>query len=193
MPKPTGDRFTYADYRSWTGQERWELVAGQVHAMSPAPSTEHQRLSRRLFVRIANRLDGKPCEPFSAPFDVRLPEKGESDEEISTVVQPDIVVVCDPAKIDDRGCRGAPDLVVEIVSPSSASHDMIRKLALYEKHGVREYWVVQPAYAIILVYSLTPEGQYVMPVIHDGGGVLRSSAVPDLEIDPAGIFSSPPA
>jgi Uma2 family endonuclease len=109
-----------------------------------------------LLGRIWSRLgDQTPCQVYAAPFDVRLPEEDEADERIATVVQPDITVVCDPSRLDDKGCRGAPDWIVEIVSPSSVSMDYIRKLALYEKHGVREYWIVHPVDGIVMAFEMT--------------------------------------
>ena len=139
------ERFSYADYCKWTDDERWELIDGVEYDMSPAPSRIHQKLSGELFVRIYNVLKDRQCEVYAAPFDVRLPDYAEaSDKEIFTVVQPDIVVVCDASKLDERGCMGAPDLVIEILSPYTAAKDMKIKRDLYEQHGVREYWLVHP-------------------------------------------------
>lgn len=149
-----GERFTYRQYRSWPDSERWELIDGHAWAMSPAPMRRHQKLSIRLIRVFANFLDGKPCEAYEAPFDVLLPAGEESDDEVDTVVQPDIVVFCDKSKLTDRGARGAPDLVVEILSPSTSKKDLNEKFNLYQKHGVREYWVVDPAAWSVWVYRL---------------------------------------
>ena len=114
----TDQKWTYTDYLTWPEGERWELINGVAYNMSPAPSRRHQELSGELFRQIANHLKGKQCKVYDAPFDVRLSTAGnESDNYIDTVVQPDIVVVCDPSKLDERGCKGAPDIVIEISSP----------------------------------------------------------------------------
>lgn len=137
-------RFTYGDYRLWAGDERWELIDGQAYLMSPAPSRRHQKALMGLALQIGNALEESPCEVYPAPFDVRLPERDEVNDEVRTVVQPDLVVVCDPAKLDDAGCRGAPDWVIEILSPATTARDRVEKRDLYEKHGVGEYWVLDP-------------------------------------------------
>jgi Uma2 family endonuclease len=147
-----GEHFTYRHYRTWPDEERWELIEGQAWAMSPAPKRSHQKLSAKLFNSIYNNLIGQPCEVYDAPFDVILPEGDESDAEVDTVVQPDIVVYCDKTKLREYGARGAPDLVVEILSPSTSKKDQNEKFRLYEKRGVREYWVVDPAGKWLSVY-----------------------------------------
>ncbi|MCA9712927.1 MAG: Uma2 family endonuclease, partial [Myxococcales bacterium] len=125
-------RFTYGDYRQWMGDERWELIDGEAYLMSPAPKRRHQRASMGLSAQIANALEGGSCQVYAAPFDVRLPDGDEADDDVATVVQPDVVVICDPAKLDDAGCRGAPDWVVEILSPSTTARDRIDKRDLYQ-------------------------------------------------------------
>ena len=133
------ETYTYGDYLRWDDGERWELIDGVAYNMTPAPNRRHQAILRELSYQFTAFLAGKPCEVYFSPFDVRLPEHNEKDEEVTTVVQPDLVVICDPDKLDDRGCRGAPDLVNEILSPSTSRKDMKTKLELYEKRGVREY------------------------------------------------------
>jgi len=136
-------RYTYADYKGWELKpgERYELIHGAAYAMS-APSTYHQLISGEIFKQMANHLAGKPCKVISAPYDVRLfYEEDESDEE---VVQPDISVICDREKRGPEGCRGAPDMVVEILSPSNTAIGMEEKFHLYRDAGVREYWLVDP-------------------------------------------------
>jgi Uma2 family endonuclease len=165
MPIPVrkGDeRFTYADYMKWPETERWELLEGVPVNMTPAPSRYHQEILLNLATEI-NRIlkeKGQACKVYAAPFDVRLPETEEADEEITTVVQPDISVICDVNKLDEWGCRGAPDLVVEIVSPATVKKDMIDKLTLYEKHGVLEYWIIHPGERSVMVYKLDKEKRY---------------------------------
>jgi Uma2 family endonuclease len=163
MPIPLrkkNERYTYADYVTWPGDERWELLDGIPFDMSPAPSRYHQEISGNLFFEIKKFLKDKKCKIYPAPFDVRLPEGQQTDEETMTVVQPDISVICDPAKLDNKGCKGAPDFVVEIVSPDTVKKDMKYKLLLYEKHGVPEYWVVHPEENIVMVYKLNEKMQY---------------------------------
>ena len=146
------DALTYADYLSWDDDTRWQIIEGEAHAMSPAPSRVHQSLLLALASAVHRYLRGRPCEAYIAPFDVRLAEPGESDDEASTVVQPDLLVVCDSHKLDRRGCRGAPDWIVEILSPATAGIDQVKKRRLYERHGVREYWLVHPIDHVVTVY-----------------------------------------
>ena len=130
-------RYTYADYCAWPNDKRWELIDGKAYALA-APSLGHQRASGEVFRQLSNFLLGKPCQVFSAPCDVRLDADGDDGD----VVQPDILVVCDSKKLEDgKSVVGAPDLIVEVLSPSTATHDLIRKLLLYQRSGVREYWV----------------------------------------------------
>jgi Uma2 family endonuclease len=147
--------FTYADYLTWPDGERWELIDGDAYAMSPAPTNTHQLIVGELFRIIANYFHDKSCRPFVAPFDVRLPKMGLADQQVDTVVQPDISVVCDPDKLkDNHGCLGAPDWVIEVLSPSTAIHDQRTKRALYERHGVAEYWLVHPGDRSVSMYRL---------------------------------------
>ena len=137
-------RYTFADVLTWEGNERIEIIEGEAVMMAP-PSVVHQRISREILRQLANYLEGKKCEVFAAPFGVRLFERdGDSPEDVDTVVEPDIVVVCDKSKLDQYGCKGAPDMVVEILSPSTRRHDRLVKLGLYQRAGVREYWIVSP-------------------------------------------------
>ncbi len=154
----TDSKFTYRDYSSWPEDERWELIDGIAYDMCAAPSSWHQRISFKLSTLIGMFLQNKPCEAFSAPFDVLLPAFPIKNEgEIDTVVQPDISVICDPSKIVESGCLGAPDLIVEILSPSTSKKDLNEKFQLYEKHGVKEYWIVDPGNKYIQVFHLLTE------------------------------------
>ena len=136
--------YTFADYLTWDSGQRIELIDGEALLMAP-PSTAHQLISMELARQLANFLEGKRCKVLPAPFAVRLFEQAdERPEEVQTVVEPDLSVVCDSAKLDSRGCKGAPDLVVEVLSPSTQRHDRLVKLNLYQRAGVREYWLVSP-------------------------------------------------
>ena len=159
--------YSYFDYLSWKFQERVELYRGKIYEMSPAPTSKHQRLLGKINYPLYSFLEGKKCEVFQAPFDVRL-QRNTNDKKNITVVQPDICVICDPYKIDERGCNGAPDLVVEILSPGNSKNEMKQKFELYEEAGVLEYWIVEPEKEIVLQYLLE-NGQYTnhRPLVSD--------------------------
>jgi Uma2 family endonuclease len=135
-PAEKNRKFTYGDYLEWTDDERWELIDGEAFNMTPAPSRTHQKILLALADIFYNYLKDKSCEVYVAPFDVRLPEGDQSEVDINSVVQPDLTVICDLAKLDERGCLGSPELIIEIISPSTAAHDYIKKLALYERGQV---------------------------------------------------------
>ena len=162
----TGKHYTYADYLQWPDDTRYELIDGEAFRMAPTPLIEHQEIAGEVYCQLANQLDGQPCRPYIAPVDVRLPRADEADAAIDTVVQPDVLVVCDPHKIDRRGVRGAPDWVLEVLSPSTAAHDQIAKRRTYERAGVREYWLVHPGDRTLTVYALI-DGQYGRPEIYE--------------------------
>jgi len=159
-------RYTYTDYASWNDDEHWELIDGVAYAMAPGPSEPHQGVSNGLTWQLNNYLRGKPCKVRSAPFDVRLNADGADD----TVVQPDIMVICDISKIKHEGCVGAPDLVVEILSPSSTRHDTHRKFCAYQKAGVKEYWIVNPETKTVQTHILS-SGEYITRVYADSDEV----------------------
>ncbi|PZP55155.1 MAG: hypothetical protein DI596_11795 [Azospira oryzae] len=182
LPKRDAARHTYGEYRRWPEEARYELIDGVAYAMAPAPSRRHQEVLGELFRQVANALEGHPCRPFIAPFDVRLPRAGEADDEIDTVVQPDLSVVCDPRKLDDLGCRGAPDWIVEVLSPTTASHDHILKRAVYERAGVREYWLVHPVDRIVTVYRLDG-ARFGVPEVCELIGRQSVGVLPQIEID----------
>ena len=183
LNKKSDEKFSYADYLSLPDDERWEIIEGEAYDMTPAPAREHQRLSAIIFVKIYNFLSGKKCEVYFAPFDVRLPEaQDKSDEEIKSVVQPDIVVVCDQDKLDERGCLGAPDITVEILSPTTSYKDQTEKLLLYEKHGIKEYWIVNPDARYVMIYRL--EGvKYAKPEYLTENDTIESRVLEGLKID----------
>jgi Uma2 family endonuclease len=144
--------FTFRDYQKWEGDERYELIDGEAYAMSPAPSRRHQDVVFGLARQLADALEGGPCRVYLTPFDVRLPRATEADAEIDTVVKPDISVICDEKKLDDAGCRGAPDVIVEVISPATAARDRILKRDLYQLHGVGEYWLIDPEKRSLTIY-----------------------------------------
>lgn len=160
-------QYTYADYLRWQFKERVELIKGWIHKMAPAPKRLHQRLSAEILYLLIDfiKKENKQCEVFSAPFDVRLiKNKGKETKEIDTVVQPDISIICDKKKLDDRGCLGAPDMIIEIISKGTAKKDQTIKFDLYEENGVKEYWLVYPEGAIDVYYlkngKYQPQGLY---------------------------------
>jgi Uma2 family endonuclease len=172
---------TYADYLAWPGDVRYELIDGVAYLMSPAPTRLHQEVVGEIYRQTANALAGQPCRAYIAPFDVRLPRRDEADDQVDTVVQPDLLVVCDPGKLDERGMRGAPDWIVEVLSPASASHDQTVKLATYERAGVPQVWLVHPTDRVVTVYRI--EGaRYGRPAIYETKGELSVGALPGLRI-----------
>lgn len=180
-------RFTYGDYSAWPDDERWELINGVAYDMTPAPSRVHQEVVVELARQIGNFLRDRPCRVYVAPFDVRLPDTDEADERVETVVQPDIAVICDESKLDDKGCRGAPDLIVEVLSPRTAAKDMIQKRDSYERHGVREYWLVHPVDHLLWIYRL--EGDvFGKPEVRATEATTSSSVLGGLEIDWSQVF-----
>ena len=182
--------YTYADYLLWRFKEQVELLRGKLFKMSPAPREIHQRVSMYLSGELYNFFKDKTCRFYSAPFDVRIPAKGAkgtTDNQIYTIVQPDLCVVCDLEKIDGRGCIGAPDLVVEILSPSNSRKDLKDKYEIYEEAGVPEYWIVDPDNKAFYRYILQ-EGVYIgLPPVPEGD-VFRSRKFPEMEIDTKLIF-----
>ena len=192
IPLRKADRhYTYGDYKKWPDEERWELIDGVAWDMSPAPNRQHQGISGELFKQIINFLEDKPCEIYAAPFDVLLPELDETEEDnVSNVVQPDISVICDPEKLTDKGCTGAPDWIIEIESPFTAKRDMYHKFRLYERHGVREYWIVDPGNRYIHVYVLDEKGKYPEePEVYLGGDSISCTVLEGLVIELDRLFN----
>lgn len=181
-------KYTYADYLSWHDGQRWELIEGIPYNMSPAPSRVHQKILGKLFNEFYNYLKGKSCEVYAAPFDVRFPLEGQKEAQIETVVQPDIVVICDKEKLDAKGCLGSPDLIIEIISPSTAQMDMKIKWSLYERGQVTEYWIVYPDYKTVMIYRLGPDGGYKTHEIYTDKEHVQVGIFPDLQINLAEIF-----
>lgn len=183
------ERYTYADILTWPEDERWELIDGVAYDMSPAPSPRHQVIQGELFVLFHDFLRGATCRVYPPPFDVRLPKPTEDGLTASTVVQPDLTVVCDPEKIDERGCVGAPTLVVEILSPGTSRKDLREKLTAYAQAGVPEYWVVYPFEKVVQVYTLDTQGHYGAPAIYVNGEQAPVGVLPGLVIDLESVFA----
>ena len=153
-PLPEGQRYTLADLLAWDDNTRYEMYNGQLVALA-APSYIHQMICMELSRQFSTYLFGKRCKVLAAPFDVQpFAEKDAPPETISTVVQPDLLIICDPEKTRGHGCKGAPDMVIEVLSPSTAQYDKMRKFNLYWQAGVREYWIVDPEKRIVSVYTL---------------------------------------
>ena len=183
MAEPAQNRkYTYSDYLTWDDDKRYELIDGEVYMMSPAPVRIHQRISMEIARQLANYLRGKTCEVYPAPFDVRL----NADTKDDTVIQPDITVVCDPKKLDDQGCKGAPDMIIEILSPSTARRDQRFKFHQYLKAGVREYWIVYPDLKNVQV-NLLADGKYSIQVYGDTD-IVPVHVLEDCQITLADVF-----
>jgi Uma2 family endonuclease len=189
LPQPNPASFTYADYLQWEDGQRWEIIYGVAYAMTPAPSTRHQQILLALASRFALHLKGGKCQVFVAPFDVRLPVAQEADEMVETIVQPDISIFCDPSKIDGKGARGAPDLVVEILSPATARKDMVQKLLLYQSHGVPEYWIVDPDKDVLQILRLTLDKVYASIGEFSPPASVRPGLAAELVIELAEVFA----
>lgn len=178
--------YTYADYITWQFTEMVELIKGKIFKMSPAPKSAHQRVSSRLHGEFYNFLRKKKCELFSAPFDVRF-VKNIDDKEITTVTQPDLCVICDTSKIDEAGCLGAPDFIIEILSQSTKKKDLHNKFEVYEEFGVNEYWIVEPTSQIVDKFVLE-NGKYAFKGKFTNGDKVAVHTLPGLEIDLDDIF-----
>ncbi|MDP4145456.1 MAG: Uma2 family endonuclease [Bacillota bacterium] len=181
-------KYTYKDYINWPTEDRWEIIDGVPFNMSPAPTRKHQKISGELFASIHNYLRGKTCEVYSAPFDVRLNINNESDDDITNIVQPDISVICDSSKLDDKGCKGSPDFIIEIVSPSTLKKDLKEKFYLYEKAGVKEYWIVYPDEKTIVSYTLNENDKFGRPEVYSEEDNIKVGIFESLEINLNDIF-----
>ena len=184
--------YTYADYFSWKFDERIELIKGKIFKMSPAPNRVHQKLAGFIYTRLSNFLDNKSCEVYVAPFDVRIPRKSKNDKEIITVIQPDVCVVCNLEKLDSKGCLGAPDIVVEVLSPGNNAKELKNKYAIYEEAGVKEYWVVSPQNQWLRIYTLV-DGKFHESPYYVAGDVANSAVLSGFSLDINALFKGIPA
>lgn len=180
--------YTYADYFKWKFEERVELIRGRIFRMSPAPNRRHQELTGNIYYELRKHLIGKECNIYIAPFDVRLPRKSKDDKDIVTVLQPDICVICDASKLDDRGCLGAPDVVVEILSPGNNSKELKNKYEVYEEAGVKEYWVVSPQDETFIMYILA-DGRYKPSRVMVAGDIVTSSILEGFALNLEQLFA----
>lgn len=180
--------YSYANYLNWLFDERLELIKGKIYKINPAPSRVHQKVLTNLFIPIGNFLKNKPCDVYVAPFDVRFPNGSRADKDIYTVLQPDICVICDRNKLDDRGCLGAPDLVVEILSPGNNKKELLHKYKVYEEFGVKEYWVVSQSDQSILIYTLDDKGKFQPSKIFTLSEEVGSSVLPGFVLKLDDVF-----
>jgi Uma2 family endonuclease len=183
-------QYTYADYLTWTFDERLELIKGWIYKMSPAPRRKHQAVSGNLFFELKKHFNACNCHVYEAPFDVRLKKNKGSDSEVNTVVQPDISVFCDLSKLDDRGAIDAPDLVVEITSDSTMKKDYNEKFNLYEENGVQEYWIVNPDSKSMEIFTKVEDKFESVGVfnVNDGATEVSSVLFPELHVDLVSVF-----
>lgn len=189
MPLPMEERYTLADALTWDESERIELIDGVPYMMAP-PVREHQRILMELARQIGNYLTEKKCEVYPAPFAVRLFEQADEDpRNVNTMVEPDISVVCDPDKLDKIGCKGAPDFIVEILSPSSLRHDRLTKFNLYQQAGVREYWIVDPDSQTIQVFVLE-DGRFQAVEFYNADAVADVNVLPECHISLSNVFGT---
>jgi len=181
--------YSYADYLQWKFEERIELIKGRIFKMSPAPGSSHQEISGNIYFAFKLYLLKKPCKVFSAPFDVRLPRKSKNNQDLITVVQPDICVICDPSKIDERGCLGAPDIVVEILSPGNNKTELQNKYEVYEESGVQEYWIVSPQDKTFFRYTLNQDGVYVASKLLPSDSEVTTPVLPGFILNLEEVFA----
>lgn len=182
-PEAEYGMYSYADYLTWPIDEVVELIKGiRFKKAAAAPKRIHQKVSGELFLRLGIFLKGQKCQVYSAPFDVRFTDGPVEDRKIRSVVQPDICVICDPGKLDDRGCIGAPDLIVEILSPGNNKMELKNKFELYESYGVREYWIVNPESQNLMIYTLV-DGKYLPSRLLTSGDIIDSSVIEGFSLD----------
>jgi Uma2 family endonuclease len=186
-------RFTYGDYKLWPEDDRWELIGGIAYQMS-APTRKHQALAGLIHGRLFAFLEGKSCKVYIAPFDVLLPELSETDDDdVTNVVQPDVVVFCDKDKLTKAGAKGAPDIAFEVLSPSTTKKDLREKFDLFQRMGVREYWLIDPAGAWINRFNRNDKGLYGEPEVRDPvriKGKIPSLVLEGFAIDPEDLFAA---
>ena len=188
-PNATYGYYSYADYLTWPMDVVAELIQGKLFKKAAAaPNRIHQRVSLKLSVKLYQFLEGKTCQVYEAPFDVRFPKDSKEDHRIFDVVQPDICVVCDPSILDQRGCIGSPDLIVEILSPGNSKLELKQKFDLYESREVKEYWIIQPEHQTMTIYTWV-NGTYLPSRLFTTGDVIESQVVKGFKLDLEEFFS----
>ncbi|MFC1222883.1 Uma2 family endonuclease [Pedobacter sp. BG31] len=180
--------YSYASYLNWLFPERVELIKGKIFKMSPEPSSVHQEIVGNIFLKLGNFLEKQSCKVYISPFDVRFPKEGHNDKAVFTVLQPDICVICDRSKIDARGCIGAPDIVVEVLSPGNTKTELLHKYRVYEEFGVKEYWVVSQGDKSILIYTLDEMGKFQPSKIFTLSEKITSTVLPGFELALDDVF-----
>lgn len=186
-PVETYGQYTYADYLTWKFDNMVEIIRGKLFKMTAAPGRIHQKIAAHLTAEFYQFLRGHPCHVYPAPFDVRLPLGAEKNEDIYTVVQPDLSIVCDLNKLDDAGCKGPPDLIVEILSPGNNRKDVFLKFKIYEESGVLEYWVIHPHEQTLVINRLV-EGVFLPSRFYTAGDIVESQILPGFKLDLSLLF-----
>jgi len=184
--------YSYADYLTWQLEESVELIKGKIMAMSPAPNLKHQRISLNLSLSLGNHFKRKTCQVFVAPFDVKLYDSRKSklsDLEVFSVVQPDLCVICDKSKLTEQGCDGAPDWIIEVLSPGNSKKEVRLKYDLYQENGVSEYWLVYPYEQIVQQFVLDDSGKYQLHALYPGNETATPYLFPELQIDLNDVFA----
>lgn len=185
--------YSYADYLTWQLTETVELIKGKIMAMSPAPNLKHQGISRNLLLAVGNHFKRRPCQVYVAPFDVKLYNSQKSklsDQDVFSVVQPDLCVICDKDKLTEQGCNGAPDWIIEILSPGNSKKEMRLKYDLYQENGVTEYWLVYPYEQAVYQFVLDQATEkYQLFAMAAGDELATPFLFPELHIDLADVFA----
>lgn len=188
IPMPQEERkYTYADYLTWPEEEKWEIIGG-IPYMQASPTWQHQAISLELSRQLANFLQGNPCQVFASPFDLRIPDTNEKDEDTENVFQPDIVVICDKTGLKETGYFGVPSLIIEISSPSTAQKDKVLKFNRYEKAGVKEYWIIEPEGKVVSVFTLQDNNRYGRPDTYTEEDKIQVSIFSDLIVELKPVF-----
>ncbi len=182
------ETYTYADYLTWGDEVRGELIDGVFYDMTPAPSFRHQDVAGGVYAQLRTKLRGKACKPYISPVDVLLLNEGGGDGKARNVVQPDVLIVCDRSKVTDKAMRGPPDWALEVLSPSTSRKDQIKKLDLYERAGVREYWLLHPIERVLTIYTRIDDGRYGRPQVLEAIGSTALGILTEVLIDWAEIF-----
>lgn len=180
--------YTYADYLTWRFKERVELIKGWIYKMSPAPRRIHQEVEGNLYFYLRRFFEHDSCKIYQSPLDVRLSQKGFEDQSVETVVQPDVSVICDQSKLDKNGCNGAPDLIIEVLSPSTAKKDFTEKFNLYEENGVKEYWIANPEGRSLQIFYLEKEKYEELELYEEKDEIIQSKLFPGLKFPMTDIF-----